>query len=237
MQLNTSNDAINGDPTVRKTQTIELGVFLFLILSWIGSSFFVITGQVHLHFIGAAVSSIVSDLSLLCLVLYLVWRNGESFRRIGWTRTKWGGEIGWGMVLFLPAVIGANALEQALRALGLSAPSKLPSFLSATGVGGIILACVLVVVVAVVEETVFRGYLILRIRTVTRRTSLAVVLSSVVFSLGHGYEGTAGVISVFVLGVVFALIYVWRKSLIAPMVMHFLTDFTSIVLVAFLRSQ
>jgi membrane protease YdiL (CAAX protease family) len=51
--------------------------------------------------------------------------------------------------------------------------------------------------VAVAEETIFRGYLILRFRAVTGRTSAAVLLSSIVFSLGHGYEGMAGVISFF----------------------------------------
>ena len=63
-----------------------------------------------------------------------------------------------------------------------------------------LLAFILVTVVAVAEETIFRGYLILRFRAVTGRTSAAVLLSSIVFSLGHGYEGMAGVISVFSLG-------------------------------------
>ena len=42
-------------------------------------------------------------------------------------------------------------------------------------------------------------------------------------------------ISVFALGMIFALVYLWRQSLVAPIVMHFLTDFTSIVLVAILK--
>jgi membrane protease YdiL (CAAX protease family) len=51
-----------------------------------------------------------------------------------------------------------------------------------------------------------------------------------VFSLGHGYEGTAGVITVGVMGIVFAAVYLWRGSLVAPIAMHFLQDFMSIVL-------
>ena len=39
-------------------------------------------------------------------------------------------------------------------------------------------------------------------------------------------------ISVFCLGVVFAVVYLWRKSLVAPMIIHFLIDFSSIVMVA-----
>ena len=59
-----------------------------------------------------------------------------------------------------------------------------------------LLATVLVIVVALAEETVFRGYLILRFKNVAANTSAAVLLSAVIFSLGHGYEGSAGVITV-----------------------------------------
>ena len=92
------------------------------------------------------------------------------------------------------------------------------------------LAFVLVLVVAVSEQTIFRGYLILRLRSVTTSSVLAVLLSAVVFSLGHGYEGTAGVVTVGVMGLIFALVYVWRGSLLAPIVMHFLQDFVAIIL-------
>ncbi len=85
-----------------------------------------------------------------------------------------------------------------------------------------------------VEETIFRGYLILRFREVTSNTAAAVLLSAVLFSLGHGYEGSAGVVTVGVMGLVFALVYLRRRSLVAPMVMHFLQDFIGIVLVPLL---
>jgi membrane protease YdiL (CAAX protease family) len=85
-------------------------------------------------------------------------------------------------------------------------------------------------VVAIAEETIFRGYLILRFRALVGGTGWAVLLSAVVFSLGHGYEGTAGVVTVGFMGLAFALAYVWRKSLVMPMTMHFLQDFLSIVI-------
>ena len=56
------------------------------------------------------------------------------------------------------------------------------------------------------------------------------VLSAVVFALGHGYQGSAGAITVGAMGLAFALVYVWRRSLVAPVVMHFLQNFTVLVL-------
>jgi hypothetical protein len=38
-------------------------------------------------------------------------------------------------------------------------------------------------------------------------------------------------------GLVFALVYAWRQSLIAPIVMHFLQDFIVVVLIPFLHSK
>jgi uncharacterized protein len=106
-----------------------------------------------------------------------------------------------------------------------------------SGFTKVLSALILVTVAAVAEETVFRGYLILRFEAVTGRTGAAALLSSIVFSLGHGYEGMAGVVSVFSLGMVLALVYLWRKSLVAPVVIHFLTDFATIILPTLLETR
>ena len=41
-------------------------------------------------------------------------------------------------------------------------------------------------------------------------------------------------VTVGVMGAIFALIYMWRQSLVAPIVMHFLQDFIGIVLLPLL---
>ena len=59
---------------------------------------------------------------------------------------------------------------------------------------------------------------------------MAVVLSSVIFALGHGYQGAAGAIAVGIIGALLAVIYLWRGSIVAPVVLHFVQNFTGIVL-------
>ena len=125
-----------------------------------------------------------------------------------------------------------------MHAVGFSAPSTpLPSSLTATGIGQFVLAFILVSIVALAEETMFRGYLIHRFRAVSANPGLAVFLSAFIFSLGHGYEGTAGIITVGFLGIVFALVYLWQKSLVAPIVMHFLLDSVGIILVPLITGK
>lgn len=217
----------------REEQTIELLVFLFLIVPSIVLSLFFETARAS--FVLVAVSTVFRDLALVSLVLFFLWRNGESWERIGWTTRSLADNVVLGVVLFPFVLVGAALLEAALRSLGLSGPAEpVPPFLLPCGYDEIVLAVILVVVVAVAEETIFRGYLIARLGSVTGSIPLAVALSSVVFSIGHGYEGTAGVITVGAMGLVFALLFVWRKSLVAPVIIHFLNNFVGIVLVPLL---
>jgi membrane protease YdiL (CAAX protease family) len=218
----------------RLEQSVEVAVFLFLIVPSLVLSLFVVQ-QGGLSFVLTAVSTIFRDLGLVSLIVFFLWRNGEPLTRIGWTSRNAWQEALLGIGLFIPTFFVAGLFEQLLRAVGLSSPAApLPAFLTATGPAQLVLASILVVVVAVAEETIFRGYLILRFGAVLQSVPAAIALSAVIFSLGHGYEGGAGVVTVGLIGVIFALVYVWRRSLVAPVTMHFLQDFVGIVLVPLL---
>jgi uncharacterized protein len=219
----------------RREQLVELSVFLLLIVPSMVLSFFVVK-QGTLGFVLVAASTIVRDLSLVSLILFFAWRNGEPLERIGWRFEHARRDVGLGIGLFLPFFFGMGLLGNALQAAGFfAAPSTpLPAFLAARGMGEAFLGLALVAVVAVTEETIFRGYLILRLQSITGSRAAAVILSSLIFSLGHGYEGSAGVVTVGCMGLVLALIYLWRQSLVAPAVIHFLQDFLGIVLLPLL---
>jgi membrane protease YdiL (CAAX protease family) len=215
-------------------QTVEVAVFLFLIIPSMVISLFA-TQLGNLSFTITAISTIFRDLGLVALILFFLWRNGESIQHLGWTLRNFWGEVLVGFVLFVPTFFFAGLVEQLLRSAGLSAPmAPQPSFLTPSGTLQFVLAAILVLVVAVAEETIFRGYLSLRFHAISGSTLAAILLTSFVFALGHGYEGEAGVITVGVVGLILALVYVWRGSLVAPMTMHFLQDFLGIVLVPLL---
>ena len=214
----------------RVEQLHELAVFLLLIVPSMVLSFFAIrTGT--LGFVITAVATILRDVGLVALVLFFLWRNGESRERIGWVFRRHWSDVLLGGALFVLLSSGISVVDLLLGMLGLTEPStQLPNFLDPAGDLQLVLAVALVAVVAVAEETVFRGYLIHRILALTGSRAAAVVLSSLLFALGHGYEGTAGVITVGLMGLFFALAYLWRGSLVAPITMHFIQDFASIVL-------
>jgi membrane protease YdiL (CAAX protease family) len=221
------------DAAWQKVQRLELLVFLLLIVPSTVLSFFVIP-HANLGFVITAWATIAHDVALVGLIAFFVWRNGEPAGAIGWRVGGSSREVAIGAAAFVPMLYGMSLFERGFRQLGFSAPTRTPRFLTASGPDDVVLALVLVAVVAVAEETAYRGYLIRRLASVSGSPTLAVLLSAFIFSLGHSYEGTAGVATVGVTGVVLALVYLWRGSLVAPVVMHFLQDFTGIVLVSVL---
>jgi membrane protease YdiL (CAAX protease family) len=220
--------------TSRRVQLLELGAFLLLILPSIALSFFILK-QGQAGFTITAVSTMLRDLSLVALILFFLWRNREPRGAVGWRARRPLLEVLIGVALFPVMFFGTSSLEGLLIRIGLSTPpTSLPTFLNIGGPGQVALAVALVAVVAVSEETIFRGYLILRFQGVTGSVVAAVLLSALIFSLGHGYEGSVGVVTVGAMGIGLAVVYVWRGSLIAPMVMHFLQDLLAIVLLPIL---
>ncbi len=213
-----------------KVQLLEVLAFCFLIVP--GLLFSSSAGDsLRENFTPAILGVMLSELALVFLVLYFLWRNSENLSRVGWISKGVLKELILGIVLFVPFVYLLSYVDSGLNSLGIpTQKGHIPSFLQPAGISQDIIAGVLVVVVAISEETIFRGYLILRFKSVTGSAAVAVIVSTIIFAAGHGYEGTGGVIIVGLMGAIFALIYLWRKSIVAPVVMHFIQDFIAIIL-------
>jgi len=83
----------------------------------------------------------------------------------------------------------------------------------------------LVLRAAVVEEILYRGYLIEKVRDLSGSTILAVLVSVAAFTYAHlGGWGAVQLIPVAAGGVIFALLYVWKRDLPSNMLAHFITD-------------
>lgn len=219
----------------RRQVTAETGVFLLLIVPSMGFSLLTGSREGGVPFPLLAGATILRDVGLVALILLLLSRARQPVTAVGWVRRGVWLEALLGVALFAVVLIGSQLLAAALHALGLSRtrPGS-TGLLPSSHAGDLLLAVLLVIVVAVAEETIYRGYLILRFKGALRSRTWAVALSTLVFAAGHGYEGGAGVVTVGVIGLFFALVYEWRGSLVAPVVMHFCLDFFAIVLGALL---
>jgi uncharacterized protein len=85
--------------------------------------------------------------------------------------------------------------------------------------------------VAICEEVIFRGFVQRAFEDWAGGLVIAgIVGSAVMFAVAHLYQGRRGIITTFVVGLLFASIRSWTGSLLAPLVAHFIADITAGIL-------
>ena len=229
--------SVQGHRPSGKAQLYEVLAYLFLIIPPMILGLLA-ARQVTVGFELLVADTVLRDIALVALILFFLWRNRESMVSIGWRTENLGREVLVGIILFPVIFYFIGLLGSILQEIGFSAPSApQQSFLIPEGPLQRGLAFLLVAVVAVAEETIFRGYLLLRFMNLRMGSVAAVIISSLIFSLGHGYEGSAGVITVGATGAILAAVYLWRENLIAPVVIHFLQNLTAILLLPLASPQ
>ncbi|MCC6684209.1 MAG: CPBP family intramembrane metalloprotease [Bacteroidia bacterium] len=78
---------------------------------------------------------------------------------------------------------------------------------------------------AIGEEIIFRGFLLDRFVQLTNHRGVSVAISSVLFALIHIYQGANGVVTTFVAGVLFGLLYLRSdKNLFLLILAHGIAD-------------
>lgn len=88
------------------------------------------------------------------------------------------------------------------------------------------------VTAGVCEEVVYRGFLVRYLMSVGHLSlGAALVVSAVVFGLGHAYQGVLGMVGAGLLGYVLAQLYATTGSLWMPIVAHVLLDLRVLLLV------
>jgi membrane protease YdiL (CAAX protease family) len=85
------------------------------------------------------------------------------------------------------------------------------------------------------EEVLFRGYLQRQFTRLLRNRWIALVAASILFGLGHGYEGSQRMVLIAMLGFSFGVLSLLRKSLRPAMMAHTLQDTISGLLLRALR--
>lgn len=80
------------------------------------------------------------------------------------------------------------------------------------------------------EEIMFRGYLQQQFALWTNSTALGVIVSAVLFTLGHAYQGWFLASQVGLLGLMLGILAAWRKTLRPGILAHSMQDIISGVL-------
>jgi membrane protease YdiL (CAAX protease family) len=87
-----------------------------------------------------------------------------------------------------------------------------------------VLLVALAVTTAIVEETFFRGFAVVWTFRWSRFALLAVLFPAVIFASGHAYLSWVNVVFAFAAAVGFSLLFMWRRDLYWPMIIHFVIN-------------
>lgn len=171
---------------------------------------------------------IVFGLALVALVVYLLWEPGQNaLRRLGLDFTRFGGDIGRGILL--AAVIGVPGLGlyAVSRALGLNV-AVVASPLDAAWwtVPLLVLAALRA---GLTEEVIFIGYLFDRLRRLGWSWWAIILSTAALRGAYHAYQGVGAIVGNVVMGIVFGWCY-RRWGRVMPLVIaHTLLDIVAFV--------
>jgi membrane protease YdiL (CAAX protease family)/DNA-binding beta-propeller fold protein YncE len=237
-----SPQEIPGEPS-RREQIFEVSIFLlFLIIPMaFGALFFLHKPekQAELDFFWMAISSMFELLVLVALIVFFAWRNKEPMGRFGWNFKNGWRDIGLGIVLYFPLILGIGLLGlviaylwQLVFPVPLKGAPQIPAFLIPQK-GETWLAFIFICVVATCEEFIFRGYLLRRFQAIFGTTMAAILLSSAIFAVGHFYQGFQRIVLFFFVGIFYAVLTLRRQSLVSPIVLHFLQNIMIVLIPLF----
>lgn len=157
------------------------------------------------------------------LVLFLIWRNGEPWAKLGLVRLKMEKEalIGLGLVL----LIGFAMEAMATRLHPTRAWTWWHLFPASVSVPDGILLGLSSCAVGLSEELVYRGYLIPRFETLLGSTRTSVLLSTVVFGASHLPVGIGAAAGTCFIGILFAVVFCATRRIWPVAIAHSLWNF------------
>jgi membrane protease YdiL (CAAX protease family) len=165
--------------------------------------------------------------------------NRLNFKDIGFFSPKnWMTTIIWGLGLgIILSALSTFIIEPAAEKLG-NQPVDLDQFKRIRGKWKWFLFLVIVggIVAPVLEETIFRGFLLSELAKLIGKSgpliTISLVISSVVFGLAHWYQGKSGVISTTILGMLLGDIFIWSGyNLWMPILTHSIINIAGLTLI------
>jgi membrane protease YdiL (CAAX protease family) len=176
-------------------------------------------------------TTVQGTIMIIVMLLLLKFLCGERIRDLNLKPGKWWGDILMGIGLSILTLVVFILLQNPLNAaFPREVDSALGTFLDELVrnpvLFGLVMGPVLIIGAGIFEE-LSRVFLLTRLWNINSTLAFrwfAVVLSAVIFGLGHLYQGPAGIISTGISGLIMAVYYSFSGRVIPMMIAHYLHD-------------
>lgn len=163
------------------------------------------------------------------VVCFFLRAQGESFRKIGWNWTHLPREVGIGLCS-VPFLFIATLLVGTFFRL------VLPEYVSTTNPllelvrtrVDLMLFLISSILVGGLKEEIQRAFVLIRFEEHLGGIVPGLVLWSAFFGFGHQMQGVDNMVGAGLLGLLFGLLFVWRRKLVAPILSHALYDMATL---------
>ena len=125
----------------------------------------------------------------------------------------------WGSIIFVAIVWRIFRPDDRL-------PATVTELLPRTS-AEIILWLLVAISAGVAEEIAFRGYLQRQFAALTGNQWIALVIQALLFGVSHGYQGVEATLRITLLGLIFGIFAITRRSLRPGIIAHTWTDMAS----------
>ena len=218
----------NGRPIPYWHTAVLMLVLLLFSLGNAKSSQAVHAGHMHVRIY---LATMAYEWLLTAFVWWGLHRSGGSLRELIGGRWRSVGDFvldfviaagGWlGALMFLALAAVAMGMNHASN---INDAQKQIGFLAPQSTLEVVLWICLSATAGFCEEVLFRGYFQRQFTRLLRNRWTALVVVSILFGLGHGYEGAQRMLLIALLGFAFGLMSLLRKSLRPAMMAHTLQD-------------
>lgn len=208
--------------------------------TYIFSILIVLTSSALLVITGIQKRPGIGILATLAIIGLTLWLRGDKLSAIGLKLPEtWGGAIWRGFIYSLAIYFISTVFIEPLSEVITKTAHDYSKFDGIRGswVATIQILLVVWIFVAVIEESIYRGFLMTEISRIAGNTSAAlyfnVLFTSIVFGLSHGYQNLSGVLSTGAIGALFACVFILSKfSLSEAILAHAFLDTIGVILIA-----
>lgn len=162
--------------------------------------------------------------SSIALIIILLKRKGAELKDIGLNLSP----LQIALMIGIPLVIGGTLIM--LRKMGIDHGSQTPEVVSPATVKERWFWIFMSFTSGFCEESVYRGFAIRALQGLNIRTWIAILIATLSFVLMHGVSVLTPVpfVIIYVAGLFFSGLFIWRRNLTPGIILHTLFDLMSI---------
>lgn len=191
--------------------------------------------------VGILWPNLMTGTAVLVTIYIMLRLRGQAWSAAGLVRSRPLSVLGWAVaVMPLCYVAILIVVPMVMTVLGISMEDMLlerSEFFAEVPALPVAAAIAVAMFVGLHEEVLFRGFILGRLQSALRSSAGAIIASSVIFGLLHGYQGIIGVFQTGTVGIILGVLTVRTRTVWPAVLAHGMFDTVGLLLIPWLHEH